>query len=268
MIEHQAIVWRHSRATGTTRLMLLAIADHLNRQNRAWPSVATLAAMCRVSSRQANKLLAQLRALGEVEVIESAGPRGVNVYRLLLAARPAVPTTASAGDCQWVSCATSLPCHSGQGSPVLQSAEPLSCATAEAPVKHHMKRQEKHHRGVEPSARAVMSRANLVATGVEAGAAASLLEVLALKGRRFLLADELQAFLVEVQATGKSVGEVVDYLVETGSYLPGFRAHHLAPWGQQARPPEHSAMPPATDGANRHSMGRATGLDALALMAR
>ena len=57
-------VWSHSRAEGTARLVLLAIADAANREGeRAWISANTLASMCRIGHRTAQRKVAEPRGV-------------------------------------------------------------------------------------------------------------------------------------------------------------------------------------------------------------
>lgn len=77
-------VWEHSQHGGTGLLMLLAIADFSDDEGRAYPSVSTLAKKCRMQPRNAQTLLAELRASGELEVRINAGPKGCNQYRVVL----------------------------------------------------------------------------------------------------------------------------------------------------------------------------------------
>lgn len=80
-----ARVWEHSRQSGTHLLMLLAIADYADDDGNAYPSVTTLAAKCRMLPRNAQTILAALRMSGELEVRPNEGPRGTNLYRVVLA---------------------------------------------------------------------------------------------------------------------------------------------------------------------------------------
>ncbi len=59
----QAVGWvlDHERdTTGTTRLVLLALANYANTRGDAWPSVKTLAADCNCSDRQVQYSLGEL----------------------------------------------------------------------------------------------------------------------------------------------------------------------------------------------------------------
>ena len=77
-------VWQKSQHTGAHLLMMLAIADFADDQGRAYPAVSTLAGKCRVKARAANYTIADLRDSGELEVKVARGPRGANLYRIVL----------------------------------------------------------------------------------------------------------------------------------------------------------------------------------------
>lgn len=74
-----ALVWHHSKATGTDLLVLMAIANFIN-EDGAFPKVATIAKQARVGERQAARSLANLRAMGEIETIKGAGA-GTGIYK-------------------------------------------------------------------------------------------------------------------------------------------------------------------------------------------
>jgi hypothetical protein len=82
-VRTMARVWAESRHGGSLLLMLLAIADFADDEGNAYPAVGTLATKCRMSSRNANYVLAQLQDSGEL-VINGGGPRGTNRYRITL----------------------------------------------------------------------------------------------------------------------------------------------------------------------------------------
>lgn len=76
-------VWEHSQAEGTARLVILAIADAANREGeRAWVSANTIAKMCRIGHRTAQRKVAELVAMGELEKMGGRGEKHANVYRL------------------------------------------------------------------------------------------------------------------------------------------------------------------------------------------
>lgn len=85
-------VWEHSRAKGTARLVLLALADHAGADGGdAYPSVRRLSVRCGISTRSVQGALKVLVALGELEVEDQAGPRGVNRYRLSMTPAESAP---------------------------------------------------------------------------------------------------------------------------------------------------------------------------------
>jgi hypothetical protein len=93
-----ARVWDLSKHKGSDLLMMLAIADFSDDDGRAYPSVQTLATKCRISStRHVNRILVVLRDSGELHVGISQGPRGTNLYRIVLgikaSAKPSEPLT-------------------------------------------------------------------------------------------------------------------------------------------------------------------------------
>ena len=87
-----AAVWDLSKAAGTDRLVLLAIADSADHDGaNAWPSIATVARKCLVSERTVQRAIRNLVALGELEVEDQAGgnaqsraDRRPNRYRVVL----------------------------------------------------------------------------------------------------------------------------------------------------------------------------------------
>lgn len=79
-----ARVWAESSHAGSDLLMLLAIADFADDDGNAYPAVTTLAAKCRMKTRNANYVLSSLQASGELEVRINEGPRGTNRYRIVL----------------------------------------------------------------------------------------------------------------------------------------------------------------------------------------
>lgn len=89
-----ARVWAESTHSGTDLLMMLAIADFADDDGNAYPSVGTLALKCRTTSRHVNRILAALRASGELEIRLNEGPKGTNRYRISLKGMtPASPLT-------------------------------------------------------------------------------------------------------------------------------------------------------------------------------
>jgi DNA-binding MarR family transcriptional regulator len=80
-----ADVWARSTQSGGKLLVLLALADNADDERRhAWPSVETLAKKARLSPRQVKRVLTELVAAGELEVVREGGGRGKpTLYRVL-----------------------------------------------------------------------------------------------------------------------------------------------------------------------------------------
>ena len=72
-----------SEAKGSARLLLLILAEHLNQNTRRCdPSVATLAREGKTSRRTIPRLLAQLKAAGEIEINAGGGRNHCNSYTI------------------------------------------------------------------------------------------------------------------------------------------------------------------------------------------
>jgi pyocin large subunit-like protein len=85
-------VWEHSKAKGSARFVLLALADHAGADGGdAYPSVRRLAKRCGLSERSVQAALTVLRELGEVEVEANAGPGGTNRYRITMTPADSAP---------------------------------------------------------------------------------------------------------------------------------------------------------------------------------
>ena len=118
-------VWEHSRLGGTELLMLLAIADFADDDGRAYPAVPTLARKCRLQKRRANYILSALKASGELEVHDNAGPRGTNRYRITLPLHPSAPVQRTA------------PLHPSARTPALECPTPLHPSAYEPSLNRH-----------------------------------------------------------------------------------------------------------------------------------
>lgn len=75
-IEATRAVWQHSQAVGSARLVILCIADHLNTDGIAWPSITTIADETKVSERQVTRAIATLVDDGELVIEEKGNGRG------------------------------------------------------------------------------------------------------------------------------------------------------------------------------------------------
>src|SRR5438067_1103583 len=92
-------VWKHSRAKGSNRLVLLALADMANDEGKCWPSIRTLSARCLISERGVQDKIREAEQDGELNILPQEGPNGVNVYQftafLATGAKPAPPPVQS-----------------------------------------------------------------------------------------------------------------------------------------------------------------------------
>lgn len=122
-------VWESSKHGGTELLMLLAISDFADDAGRAYPSVPTLAAKCRVLPRQAIRVISALRKSGELSVKFNEGPRGTNLYQIVVSANTeplsSVPPLAQM-----------TPLSSKTPTPVIQGTKPLAQMTDEPSMNH------------------------------------------------------------------------------------------------------------------------------------
>ena len=79
-------VWQ-MKLPSTQKLVLLAIANHANDQNICWPSMSTLAKICSISERTAQRLVADLRKNKWLKIkhrYRTDGSRTSNLYQLLI----------------------------------------------------------------------------------------------------------------------------------------------------------------------------------------
>jgi hypothetical protein len=77
-----------SQSKNSARLVLFVIAHHQNREGVAYPSIATLMRETNLSDRSVQKAIQTLQQLNELAVDVGKGPRGCNVYRILLPTDP------------------------------------------------------------------------------------------------------------------------------------------------------------------------------------
>ena len=78
------LVWETSKASGTPRLVMLAIADNANSDGYAWPGIKTMAEMCNCSERQVTRIVAELEASGELYVERGVGRKNYTRYLITL----------------------------------------------------------------------------------------------------------------------------------------------------------------------------------------
>lgn len=106
-------VWQHSKAKGTARLVLLAIADHANDDGEADPGENRLASMAAVSNRTVRTALQDLETAGEIVIQPRSGRTNLYIIPVPWRATPAVSTRAEQRAPRqkqaWVRQATSAP---------------------------------------------------------------------------------------------------------------------------------------------------------------
>lgn len=81
-VKHMSRIWDSAPVEGTALLMLLAIADHANDDGQCWPRMERLAQKCRVSLRQARRLINQLQEQGHIETRRGGGRGNYNMIQL------------------------------------------------------------------------------------------------------------------------------------------------------------------------------------------
>ena len=86
-LELLPLVLHHAHVPPAHKVVLFGIANH-QRDNRAWPSVATLAGYAGVSERQVQRILRDLEQLNLITVQRSRGMKGLNVYALNILCPP------------------------------------------------------------------------------------------------------------------------------------------------------------------------------------
>jgi hypothetical protein len=190
-----ARVWAESQHSGTHLLMLLAIADFADDHGRAYPAVSTLAEKCRMQPRNANVILAALRASGELNVKLGQGPRGTNLYRINLQAE-GVQRLAGVQEHAGVqglastpAKACSPPCKGLPETP----AKAYSQTINEPSVNHHEPKRERAKRASRSPVKRSLPDDFAISPGVEAWAAE--------KGFGDL-ASHLEAFKEKARANG------------------------------------------------------------------
>lgn len=77
-------VWKHSRAKGTARLVLLAIADHCSADGIAWPSLTRLAQYVNVDRSNVIRAINSLVDDGELVRVGRGSKGKATVYRVTL----------------------------------------------------------------------------------------------------------------------------------------------------------------------------------------
>lgn len=103
-------VWDYSQARGSAHHVLLAIADCASDDgSNAYPSMSELVRKTRLSERAVQAAVKRLVALGELFVSANGGPRGCNLYRVLMVTPQIQHPAESAGGAQNLHPAESAP---------------------------------------------------------------------------------------------------------------------------------------------------------------
>ena len=76
-------VWSSAPVSGSELLVLLALADFADDGGECWPAIETLAAKARLKRRATQYAVRTLIDAGLLEVRPNAGPRTVNLYRVI-----------------------------------------------------------------------------------------------------------------------------------------------------------------------------------------
>ena len=93
-IEVMSWVWKKSKATGTDKFVLLAIADNAwDDGSNAWPSVNTISRKTGLSTRTVQRCIQNIHDLGELNTIDRPGHS--NLYRVVMSESEAKPATKS-----------------------------------------------------------------------------------------------------------------------------------------------------------------------------
>jgi hypothetical protein len=79
-----SVLWvlTKSKSKKSHRLVLTEIANHINNHGLAWPSYNTIARITGLSRRRVIDIVADLKAIGELEVLPDGGPHGEQAYRI------------------------------------------------------------------------------------------------------------------------------------------------------------------------------------------
>ena len=83
-IKAMAAVWEYSEQSGSSLLMLLAIADYAHDDGtNAWPSLATLARKTRMTRGNVIRTIKKLEKASEIHVNRNGGKHKSNEYSIL-----------------------------------------------------------------------------------------------------------------------------------------------------------------------------------------
>ncbi len=92
-IEHLAAVWDHSNQSGSSLVVLLAVASYSDQRGEWIADQATLQRRARLSRRRVQQILDELVTAGELVVVPGDGRGHHSTYRLTIGAERAKPAT-------------------------------------------------------------------------------------------------------------------------------------------------------------------------------
>lgn len=79
-IQVMSRVWDKSKASESSLLVLLALADRANEDGVAWPGLATVSQCARINERHTRRILRRLEETGEIYVASGAGRTHTSMY--------------------------------------------------------------------------------------------------------------------------------------------------------------------------------------------
>lgn len=139
-------VWEWSKAQGTDRLVMLALADFCDDCDECFPGIARIAKKCAVSERTVQRSFRSLEDLGELMILEKMGMKtnggATNRFRLVLKGgdKQGQPST-KGGDKQGAKVVT----NRAKGGDTAMSPEP----SGEPSVNHQLRASPKPLKVVE-----------------------------------------------------------------------------------------------------------------------
>ena len=75
-------VLNHSKAKKSHRLVLIEIANHTNKDGISWPSYQRLSNRTGLTRSWVIKIVSELQAVGELEILPTGSPTGGHAYRI------------------------------------------------------------------------------------------------------------------------------------------------------------------------------------------
>jgi hypothetical protein len=81
-VQASAAVWENSQASGSTLIVLLALANRSDERGVSFEGVETIAKKCRMGVRNCQYQIRKLQAMGELTVDYGASPYKTNLYTI------------------------------------------------------------------------------------------------------------------------------------------------------------------------------------------